>query len=658
MSKSILPCKKITSGVYASRYLKRAERLARTIKAKYGKKTNIIDGCIVQGARASKTISASSIELPSKVFNVLSCVIPSTSQIDGRVISAFTVPDRTPFHPSLESGVEVDFSGLALERALYPRAAHFGISSFREYGIIRSAREIIPPIRSHAGENFLYIPYYGYATLIQDERFFAVWLNSMASSLPEIAVTFHDDYIKAVTGGYSIGRSEMTIQNMSSAVVEVGYGVFAVVFAVSKNIYQQADPSTPGYYLHAKYKTRLLLAVVDLKLEENKGERELDAEADFYLFPEDLIPENMRPMSVNIDGGEGAVLSVPAPSVMTIQDLGLDENGNILAAIKYQVKVQNGDGVYQGGGASPLFKGHEGTGVMAFGLASWGHQGSYFNVHSLEVVEGDGDNDVVRDFGVSPSEAMFGDRQVLIGGDVYRWGIPVSRKTAGIFANTLGAEYQLLPPYVVELKNGEPTGNNALNGPTDLLSIKKDLYYDYGVSIDFERDFQLNNDWIRTSLGGEKALVSDSCYAIPAGENIETITSTLLGYTIGVVATSAGVLFMDGDRRKFESLGERSGLQDSYAMTISCHQREIRDKDGKLVMPSALIVCAYKGDRPIMFIRKGPIWPEDFAEGEDSSDYSKLWVETETANNTKHYTKFVYVGNQLMTNKHGELFSG
>lgn len=660
MSKSILPCRKATNGVYASRYLNRAERLAKSIKSKYGKKTNIIDGCIVQGAKANKTISASSIELPSGVLSSLTCILPSNDIVHGGIAGHFTVPNRDPFHPLQASKKGADFSKYPHEDPLYSKRARFGHSDFGTYLVYKAKYHITPSIKTHAGRFYLYSPAYTRLGFDQNQHYISVFMTPMVNGLPGVHVSFHDDYIKAATGGYSIG-SEMSLQNMSSELVEVGYGVFAVVFAVSKEIYQQADPDTPGYYQHAKYKTRLLLAVVDLRLEESKGDADLDAKADFFLFPEELIPENMRPMSVMVNGDNNTVLSVPAPSVMTIQDLGLDENGNILAAIKYQVKVQSNDRgyVYQGGGVSRMFKGHEGTGVMAFGLASWGRQGSYFNVHSLEVVEGSGDDELVRRFGVSPSEAMFGDRQVLIGGDVYRWGIPVSRRTAAVFAVASVTDYQMLPPYVVELKNGVPTGNNALNGPTDLLSVRKELFFGYGASIDFERDFQLNNDWIRGSLSGEKALVSDSCYAIPAGENIETTTSTWLGYTIGFTATSAGIMFMDGDRRKFESISELSGAHESYGMTVSCHQREVRDENGKLVMPSALIVCAYKGDRPKMFIRKGPIWPEDFAEDEDPSDYSGLWVEAEAniANiNDKHYAKIVYVGNQLMANKHGEVF--
>lgn len=647
----MLPCKKITNGAYAARYLKRADRLARSIKSNSGKKTNIIDGCILQGSKTGRVMSASSIEPPGKILSCYATSIPSNLVAIGMFDFDFEVGTRELFHPNFKNSGSSFESAKLKDEYYYKKGVFFGLPPLTGRIVRRQVgMNIANPTSINTDQFFHYVPVFG---LDQNEHYFVVFMRSMATGEPEISVTLHESYIKGIADDYSVNY-ELLTQSMSAAVIETGYGTFTAILTVGKEIYRK--PGTNGGGIaDAKHKTRLLMLNIDLKLSEKDAEPTLD----HYLFPEALIPSNMLPSTVLIGetyGDEVVAKTVPAPSVMSIQDIDIDNNGRVIAAIKYQVKIQrpSQDTPYQGGGI--FFEGHEGTGVMAYGLACWGQGDDFFNIHSTEVVDGDPDDELVTMYADSATEAIFGERQTIINGSVHRWGLLVSRRTAGIFAIGAWSGYSVLPPYIIELKNGMPTGFNAVEHPTDLIAFAQALYYQTGVSVDFERDFFINGNWLRNSLSGQKAKVSQDCVAIPAGNGIETLGSAH-GEIYGVVTTSAGLLFIQGDRRKFEKVCDLGGLQDSYAMTVSCHQQEVRDYDGALVMPSAILVCAYKDGKPKLFIRKGPIWPEDFGEGNNPDDYSGFWTEVDTPGNDRVYYKYVYVGNPLMLGKHGNLFA-
>lgn len=62
------PCRRLADSITSTRWLRQAERLARSIKKGTRVRRQLIDGCIVEGRRAGRNLSASVIDPPTQVM--------------------------------------------------------------------------------------------------------------------------------------------------------------------------------------------------------------------------------------------------------------------------------------------------------------------------------------------------------------------------------------------------------------------------------------------------------------------------------------------------------------------------------------------------------------------------------------------------------------
>lgn len=115
-----------------------------------------------------------------------------------------------------------------------------------------------------------------------------------------------------------------------------------------------------------------------------------------------------------------------------------------------------------------------------------------------------------------------------------------------------------------------------------------------------------------------------------------------------------GVMLTDGDRFKHHPLGFTKSSLAGQDIQLSCPQKEVRSGGGELITPST-IIASYWNNGVYISVRKGPIWPEDMAEGQDD-DESLFWSEPQLIDASDVPSAY-YIGNEFMGALHGSFFA-
>lgn len=659
----MLPCSKMVNGAYAARYLKLAERNARSIKVKTGVKRTALDGCIIEGKRSGSLLKATVIEPLSEILSIAGNRNPPPDDSYIHKVDFLTYPcgTREPFHPE-ESPVRPPAADLdTVRQPLYTGGATFGRDMPTENQGLSVFNSMIPPVYVWSSESTHYAVHYIYDRTAQSQYYLRVTATkSGASALGKhdgTAAFIHEDRLKQITGDY--GMSTMPYYARRAKAVEISEGVIVAVATVGKVI-DSLPPTQVGGATSAVtlYRESLVRLNIDLKIKENAAKKkELGNEYDPVLdkiepvltgslFPKYLIPAELQPSTVLRWREDDSQVfdSVPAKTAMTIADLEVTESGDVVAAIKYQVKVQEGVEPNNPYFSNP--RGEEGTTVIASGLASWGGNNQFFNIHSKEVITGDGNSPLITTHGADPGFVLLDNSTNIIDSKCVRTAARLSREAMYHLHYTSNPQYMFQDPYLVEIVDGIVRPRQAGDPVMGIAYGGRGLQYAYGFSVDFERDFYLHSNWVREVNNGNKARVSETAVAVPASGGITPMTQAF------IKSADQGVMFIDGEKRRYERVSGAPNNVEQQHITITCHQQEVRNADGRLTSPSVLIVGAYINGKHSICIRKGPIWEEDF----DDVGYSfeRYWKVTEAIN--KNFNFYFYIGNKLMDGKYRKFF--
>lgn len=675
----MLPCKKRASGAYGARYIKRAERLARSISSPVGKKNEVLDGVLLSGGRVNGLLSASCIELPAHGVFVPSGFIPYSGKKTWGANENLLDPtrlyagvDRNLFNPSSSGEVGladphrraswsgsfwwnrvVISRGLQISNYIRPIVSNRA-SNIGEAGLMR-------PASVSTGKHGIYsIMLVGSGYEIGNSNDLSVWVlmqrRRSVSAAPEI-FTIGADYLRSNLQGYSFLMLNAAFF-FSSKIIEVNEHEFVAVFSAVRGLGAQI-PGAPSTDSGAIDRTLVMVRV-------NTSDPD-DLRMDFSLFPTHLLGPSLSSnvkADVSFDPFKAEIQDVSLTSTtanlypvrsqvrLRVDDIGLAPDGSVTTAIKVDGYVQAPD---EGLSWQRMMM------TIAFGRASWGGPGaSFFEMHSIEIQTTL--SSMAAEYGWSADKVLMGDRQIMMGSDVYRWAIPARRRQDATTGMML---VDCLPPYIIELKNGVPTGVTGDDEGTlpvafgssmdidddfsELLFL--DFQYNVGVGVAATRDnFNLAyGDFQRDSMNGGKGVFSDTGFAFPAGGRIIPYGADQKGETYSIRSDGIGVTFIDGERRKYEKVldsedfspyGEIGpaltgsiAFQNSYIVHIDCFQKEVRTEDGVLSMPAgfALTVPVPMKDwvdgNPAtrVFVRRGPIWTED--EDEDGAPEGGYWVE-------------------------------
>lgn len=694
----MLPCKKQATSAYATRYLKRAEKLARSIAADSGRRRNIIDGCIVQGSKSQSMLTALSLELPSRIgFARMSFFAyqrkPAWMQSDEAAFPCRLkmTTARGGYDPTSKEDPTLIvrmFSGdwLSKNVVMQKGTAPPRYCSFPLTKQTASVGEGIMPANPayYKSKKFFYT-----ASLINnaDDDKTNLWVSIQRYKDTEAPPEFFiiaSNYLEANLSGYTLFPENAALYS-SMKIIEINDTDFVLVTTVQKKIWEKDGSSLVDSRL-----VMIKISTADIEFPT----------ISMSLFPESLYPDGMREViayrvnggyaDVDLEAVENIELFDKAICLIRVDDIEVDEDGKVKVAIKLIAAVPDPD----------LLPAQQKTyTAISFGIASWGAGGaSFYTEHSRDI---DGDvPELVSTHGHTPELYMFGDRQVIINGSVYRWGIPAPRRMRTVD----GLWPTSLRPYIIELKDGIPTGITGDDEGTTLLafgsSVEPDDPYTEIVFFDSQYNplsgvnalrnrFSFSRDFARDSMCGEKAVLSDTCVAIPAGgvivpygEYETTVGTGNLTGSLSFRSSSAGLTFIDGDKRKYEKIVDTEDFSPygnigedlkrsidfhiGYIMYVDCYQREVRDDKGKLVCPSGILVTLIAPTKEWirddygtiqsyakLYVRSGPIWPEDEApEAGQPIDHLSYWREVNMIDDT---TGLIKMHNML---RHKAFFFG
>lgn len=661
----MLPCKKTVTNPYAARYIKRAQHLATAFGGSLGSKREVLDGCILEGKSLGIVASATVIEPVSRIYNAVhNYGTTFNTYVDRLGWFSHDGGTREPYCP-----------GFGLNGLIDPSVESHRNHSYQQFSIGRPIAaedhqgfdvylNMKTPAYGNASEQYIYLPDYIYDTTASGQKYLRVLAQKTSAGTPGLFDGFvlhiHEPQISAFSGDYKI--STLAYWARRSRVVEVSRGKLIIVAVVGKVIdtLPPTDPERPETSTTI-WRESLVRLDVDLKLDENDAKRrELGPEYDVNvdrippemtgsLFPEYLLPTDLVPGEILRYGpeenGVAPVLTVPAKTAMTIYDMELDADGALVVAVGYQVKVQESVGPERpSADSSP---GEEGTTVIAYGLTSWGGVSSYFDIKEREVITSDGASALVSSHGADADFAALTGSVSIIDGKFVRCAALVTRQSLGYLYYNTNPSYAFHDPYFVEIWDGEHRPRAAGEAVMGIAYGGRGLGYSYGFSVDFERDFYLHSNWVRDVNNGNKAMVSEAAIAVPASTDIEAIQPWFIR------SSGQGIMFIDGERRRYEPIASFPSNAEAQYITVTCHQKEVRDEYGVLVHPCVLLVGAIIDGEYMLCVRKGPIWDTDFPP-EKPYSFDEYWKAVPAIN--KSYVSYFYIGNPLMSGNYGEFF--
>lgn len=400
------------------------------------------------------------------------------------------------------------------------------------------------------------------------------------------SVVIHDSILRSFAPGFEPLYGEVPaaarLQEPIPAVVERG-----VELIIATNMFLTEETPVPSGSVWT-VKATIVFLLVDTE------ERVLSG----VMVPFDALPSVYQPGTITIDTGISAI-SRPAQSRMVVVDMRVLPSGDVVAGLDYAVEIQDGDG--------PSW-------LSAAGRVTWSGSGAVsvdmFDMSLLTTR----DSPRLSDLGLPIDTIRSGVAPaVMPDGSLLNVAAIFARKEPG----QPGA-YDLVPPYSMDTINGTQVAT-AAEGSGAMFSASPD-------NPDVVHVFGLGTTYCpisTTTIACRRADPSTS--ALPSG---------------------IGVLFTDGIRFRYESLGDMS----TPGFHVTCPQLEVRSDDGELVCPSTVLASFQRGGERFVGIRKGPVWEED---GWDSE--AEYWSIVPAPESGRLQAPF-YIGNPAMPRRYGAFF--
>lgn len=568
----MLPCKKSINSAHAASYLKMAESQARSIKSTSGSKVRVIDSCLIEGRKSGNLLSARVIDPEHSIY--------STPLHNARELNSgiFKFDDRRVFSPFNKDILLSISSEKNLSLASYffgPTASDLKASSKMIY--------------SAAGE-------LGYYTvdLFKDTKNDSYIRIAQVYSNPDLnkIIFIHSSSVSEIVHGYTVDF-DISKKTFSGVAAELNESTLIVVVNIIKKY--DGKPSSRD--------AMLMLAVTT-----NKDDGKVFISGDPFDYV--TLPANLHPKIItyyNTDAGGKS--ERPASTRFKPMDIEITDDKRVLVAFKYELEY-----------ALDV----DFAPVECHGLASWGFNAAYSEIHSTEIDDHIGGPGANAELGVNPEYAMYGDGVILVDGQVYRSVKTIERGSAS-------GSTTIVAPFFIELKNGQPI-------PSMVDSVTCPLFFQ-----ETQFPFGRLENYLKPNIHGIKARVSSTTFVTPRGEKPD--------YNDAIGPKSIGVLFTDGSRHRFESITDMPTEHIDVFAHTSCPQVEIRKKSGELSSVSVIVVTCVINGISVVAIRKGPIWPED----ELPEDYMSLWTFNKTTlkSNNANY----YIGNPLNSRPTDQMFA-
>lgn len=594
--------KKKCSSSSGIKWLNRAKTLAYSLSATAATKREIADGFLVEGKKTGRFRSASVVEIPSTLIMQGHFSISSTVSRTGH----YPVASRDIFDPRLaNNSVPV---GEATNPSRY--AMNFGSPPSGSANMVLSSGAI-----SISGEHEQY-----HCSIMIDAAN-AHWLSIDSTPMKGEAYgwnyTFSEPVIKSMFPGlgfeYMTDDNDQRLFQPVAIRVNTGEGETLVrtliILMPLTEIFSFNWPNGRPYKIARHHLTMIRL---DLDRLTYSGR---------VLPINDFLPSWAVPETLKRTISPYGLIDFPADSSIRMTDIMLGKNGNVIASFNYFVRKQT------------YFNGVKNSREMS--LARLGAAGRIEiagqTLKKAELFDVD-----VFAWNGSPTN-FFPDEPVvsrlftrtlisvglLANGDVVTNGMCMDRAVKDLLGRP---RLDPIAPYSYLTINGEIAATHA-NG--------------FGA-LNTEDTSPISHRHHASAVA-----CSVSCTAV--SDTTTAITWYQPQINIGV-DQAYGVTLTDGSRFRNMALGRTTDSFAGQEVQFSCPQKEVRDAKGKLICPSTIIAC-YWDNGVFMSVRKGPIWPEDGAEP-DESLYWSTPVSVETSNVVAPY----YAGNLYIKNNHGYYF--
>lgn len=562
------------------KWLRRAEKLARAVTAKYGTTREINDGYLLEGRRVGKLRSATVIDPPGNITTM------KRNAVSGRMVDIVPCGTRDTFDPLMPLvPLVLGDQGPSKELTIVFGPPPVPNSSETSWG------------SSDAGRNAVY------ATSMM--MFGGVyWLRVYAESVGALghtrSISIHENVIRALAPGYlPVGDKRQApdkLQEPIPVVAESGRYT-----AIVTNVFKEEASAVPSGTFYA-FQSSALCMVVD---------NEEGALIGKLLRLEDL-PAELRPGEITVKLGASPAYIRHAQSRFLVLSANILEDSSVVASVEYAVEIED----TAISGSPDTFS----TWLTCSLKVTWPAVGpAVVEIFNLDILAPT-DSQRVADFGLSTTEVRPFGYPTISGTDLLDTRVVFARKAPGA-----SGPFVLVPPYSEETRDGVVVATTDDGfGP---------IFYP-NASSTFSTAHVVG-------MIVNSAEVSPTTAAVRRADPSTTTTPTAMG-----------VLFTDGVQHHYESIGQTSA---SPAMWLSCPQQEVRDAEGKLVVPSTLLVTVLRGGKFQLGIRKGPIWAADMAQDYDG-DWMQFWEFVDAPPTDKLQAAY-YIGNPLMTRPHGAMFA-
>lgn len=408
----MLPCKRVINSKHSAKFLKMAEGIARSLRGGYAVKRRVIDGCLIEGKKTGKLLSASSLETEG-LFSFLRRQYGA----DQNMFRFRCSPTRD----ALGADGELLFPALR-----NPEVRYLFVGTSGELGSVVESSGVTV---NQSENNCSLIDYYRTTTGV------FIRLLSFDALTRENSMTFvHSSVVDAAGGGFKIGGYTFGRASFLAGVVFDGVRYAAVSI--------RAPVGKAGEDGPMQYQQRLMV----LSVKDASGGHDVT----FDIFNQNSLPSEIVPSFVEHYADGGVIL--PAATWITATDMESDGNGGFLISFKYRVQVTDSSPNPDNGGSFSIVEAH---GVFSYAPGRI----SSISVHSYEV-ESDHNSSLIPLFGLSHDVQLFGDDVALLDG--------VAARPVGVFArdyrNKLGVG-TLTGDMSLELRDGVPVGAPAGIGP-------------------------------------------------------------------------------------------------------------------------------------------------------------------------------------------------
>lgn len=597
--------KKSFTSAGSAKWIKRAQALASRISSRTGSKRNLIDGYLIEGKKVGSLKSARVTELPSNIIAQNHTAISSEKGIGKK--GGYLITSRDALDPrAANAGLRLNSpNSLKLKHVIFGEAPDNSATNILSSGAL-----------TVTGKHERY--HCSIMTNSSDKNFLVITSTPRKGEAVGWKYTFSEDVISALfpSLGFKYNTTDSEARYFQPLAVRVDReheGELQRKLVILMPMTEFFDYVLPNNTPYSG--TRYHLVSIELDIDSLTYSGNVLPVNDF--LPDWAVPSDLkRPIA-----GHGFV-EFPADSSIRLTAAMLGENNTVIASFNYFVRVQTyPDGEYS---ETEMELGRlEAAGRIVIS----GQSIQSLDLFDVDVYSWNGAG--YWNFPLEPYIPREYTRPVIsVGltakGEVITNGMTMSRYPKDVFTTPY---LEPISPYSVIKIDGEEvagyeSGYGALR-TKDIWPIRHIHYQGLiacSVSLAHLSDTTTAGTWYEPQTVREDSQVY-------------------------------GVAITDGERFRHIALGATTDSLVGQQVQLTCPQREVRSKDGDLICPSTIIACYWSSGKVFVSVRKGPVWPEDGAEADESvywSDPNQLDIDDVAA--------LYYQGNLYMTNNHGYYF--